>query len=108
MTCAACGTALAAVERVGRRDTCPRCGADLHSCRQCRFHDARVYNECHEPLAERVLDKTRSNFCEYFAPPDGAPDRTGSSVRPAPPGTGHAPVPGAGGRDELERLFRRR
>jgi hypothetical protein len=25
------------------------------------------YNECHEPQAERVVDKDRSNFCEYFA-----------------------------------------
>jgi hypothetical protein len=96
--CAACRADLDPIERIGRRDTCPRCGADLHACRQCRFHDPRAANQCHEPQAERVLDKERGNFCDYFAPRvEGTPDA-------APP----ASRPGAGTRDELDRLFRRR
>jgi hypothetical protein len=94
MRCAACAADLGRPERVGRRDTCVRCGADLHACRNCRFYDPRAANECREPGVERVLDKTRSNFCEYFtAPPDG-----GAAVE----GTR-----GATARDRLERLFRK-
>lgn len=52
--------------RVGRRDTCDKCGADLHACVNCRFHDSSAYNECREPQAERVLDKHVANFCDYF------------------------------------------
>jgi transposase len=95
MSCAACEADLGGVERVGRRDTCPRCGADLHACRNCRFYAPRVAGECREPQAERVLDKTRGNFCDYFAP---------AAARPS-----GAPAPGsADARDALDRLFRRR
>ena len=98
MICAGCRADLGKTDRVGRRDTCPRCGVDLHTCRQCGFYDARAYNECREPQAERVLDKDRSNFCDYFAPA-AAPAST-------PP---KAPAAGQGGaRDALDHLFRRR
>jgi hypothetical protein len=65
--CAMCGAAVAARERVGRRDSCPACDAELRSCRHCQFYDPTAYNACHEPQAERVLDKERANFCDYFA-----------------------------------------
>jgi hypothetical protein len=32
----------------------------------CKFFDSRVYNECTEPNAERVVDKEKANFCDYF------------------------------------------
>jgi hypothetical protein len=68
--CAACDTAieLRSGERVGFRDTCPRCGADLHACTQCAHHDPSAYNECREPQAERVGDRERANRCDYFTP----------------------------------------
>ena len=53
-------------QRVGRREACPGCHADLHVCRNCRHYDSKAYNECREPQAERVLDKENSNFCDYF------------------------------------------
>jgi DNA-directed RNA polymerase subunit RPC12/RpoP len=60
-------------ERVGRRDACPGCGADIHVCRNCVHHDRTAYNECREPQADRVLEKDRSNFCELFSLRSGAP-----------------------------------
>jgi hypothetical protein len=51
---------------VGRKDTCPFCGHDLHCCRNCRFHAPEAYNGCREPQAERVIENERSNFCDYF------------------------------------------
>ncbi len=67
---------LAAGERVGFRDACESCRADLHVCRNCRHHDPAAYNECREPNAERVGDRDRANRCDYFSPGEGA---TGSS-----------------------------
>jgi len=32
----------------------------------CKFYDPKVYNECTEPNADRVVDKEKSNFCDYF------------------------------------------
>jgi hypothetical protein len=34
----------------------------------CRFYDTSVSNSCTEPVAEKVGDKTRKNFCGYFQP----------------------------------------
>jgi hypothetical protein len=62
---------LAAGERVGFRDDCPRCGADLHVCRNCAYHDPSAYNECREPNAERVGERERANRCDYFTPGSG-------------------------------------
>jgi hypothetical protein len=53
-------------QRVGRRDECPKCKADLHVCKNCAFYEPGAYNDCRESSAERVLDKERSNMCDYF------------------------------------------
>ena len=53
-------------QHVGRRDECSKCGWDLHVCKNCKHYDTSAYNECRETQAERVLDKDKSNFCDYF------------------------------------------
>jgi len=53
---------------VRRSDSCPNCGSDLRVCKNCSFYDERVYNECSEHNAERVVDKTKASFCEFFNP----------------------------------------
>lgn len=65
--CWRCGAAIEAGTRVGRRETCLHCGSDLHCCRNCRFHDPTMHNECREPQAERQVDKERGNFCDWFS-----------------------------------------
>ena len=69
-SCHSCGAAVPIEfgEKVSRRDECRTCGADLHSCRNCRFFDPGRNNECAEPQADRVVEKTQANFCEYFEP----------------------------------------
>jgi len=52
---------------LSRREECDRCGADLRCCLNCRFHDESAYNQCRESSAERVLEKGRANFCDYFS-----------------------------------------
>jgi len=64
--CSRCDTDQGVIERVGRRDTCLSCGADLHCCYNCEFHDPSFHNQCRESQAERQVDKDRSNFCDYF------------------------------------------
>ena len=51
---------------LGRKEACPHCSTDLHVCLNCVHYDKTAYNECHEPQAERVLEKDLSNFCDYF------------------------------------------
>jgi len=74
---------LASGQRVGFRDTCDRCDADLHVCRNCAHHDPGAYNECREPGTERVGDRERANRCEWFtadpAPAGGAAPKADSA-----------------------------
>jgi hypothetical protein len=65
--CGHCGERLEIVgNQVGRRDTCPACGAELHACIHCRHYDPSVAKECKEPFAEVPADKEGANFCEFF------------------------------------------
>jgi len=66
MHCAFCRKEVKIENKVGRNDTCPNCRRDLRCCKQCKFYDSHAYNDCREVSAERVVDKERSNFCDYF------------------------------------------
>lgn len=57
--------------KITRTEECPFCGFSLHCCRMCKFYDPKVYNECHESNADRLVDKEKSNFCDYFVLSDG-------------------------------------
>ncbi len=52
----------------GRLDSCTKCGRDTHICLNCFHHDPTYNNQCKESQAERVVEKERSNFCDYFVP----------------------------------------
>jgi hypothetical protein len=67
-TCFSCGQPVhvLAGAKVLKNDTCPKCEADLHCCRNCRFFDPSVHNECRETQAEWVRTKDRRNYCDYF------------------------------------------
>jgi len=77
--CAHCGIALDIVgNQVGRRDTCPGCGKELRSCRNCRHFDERAPKQCKEPFAEVPSDKDSANFCDLYQLGEG-----GRSDKPA-------------------------
>ncbi|RMD83624.1 MAG: hypothetical protein D6808_08375 [Candidatus Dadabacteria bacterium] len=75
LTCFNCETHLdySASNKPARGDTCPNCGSDVRCCYNCKFYDSSAYNECLETQAERVLDKERANFCDYFQIREGKP-----------------------------------
>ena len=64
--CHRCGEQVLEGAKVGRRDQCAKCSYDLRVCKNCEFYDRTAYNDCREPQAERVVEKERSNFCDYF------------------------------------------
>jgi len=69
-SCWQCGHRITSLtgQKVMKRETCPNCDADLHCCRNCRFFDPSVHNECRETQAEWVRLKDRANYCDYFEP----------------------------------------
>ncbi|HSM31112.1 MAG TPA: hypothetical protein VK854_10460 [Woeseiaceae bacterium] len=75
IACFRCGASLASLSLpLSRRDECPECAAHLHVCRMCRNFDPAAVRQCLEDDAEEVADKERVNFCEWFAPTEGAFD----------------------------------
>lgn len=68
MKCVFCKNEVEIHGHISREDLCPHCGRYLRCCKQCRFYDPRAYNECKEVMAERIVDKERSNFCDFFSP----------------------------------------
>ncbi|MCC7405277.1 MAG: hypothetical protein IT288_12835 [Bdellovibrionales bacterium] len=71
LKCFKCGVETEFSDSVGIRDECQNCGEDSHCCRNCRFYDPKVYNECKETSADVVREKDRSNFCDYYQPSTG-------------------------------------
>jgi hypothetical protein len=66
--CYKCGAelSLAPGQNVSRQEECPKCYANIHCCKMCEFYDTSAYNECREPTADRILEKEKPNFCDYF------------------------------------------
>ena len=66
-TCWKCGGALQELLLpLPRHEECPHCRAQLHVCRMCVYFDTAAPQQCREPVAEKVSDKQRANFCGYF------------------------------------------
>jgi hypothetical protein len=97
MNCWKCGNRVETLERIGFRQHCPKCDWPLHVCRNCMHYDPAYNNQCREPMAERVVDKERANFCEYFAP--------AASVGGA---VSAKPSPERAARDRLDALFKKK
>jgi len=67
-TCFKCNASISVAtnEQVGFKESCDKCTSDLHICRNCMFYDVSAYNSCRETSAERVVDKEKANYCDYF------------------------------------------
>jgi hypothetical protein len=96
MNCWKCGRRVETLERISFRENCPQCDWPVHACRNCAHYDPTYNNQCRETMAERVVDKERANFCEYFAP---AADRRLA---------GSEPSPASAARNRLDALFKKK
>jgi hypothetical protein len=63
--CAACAAIVPT--NLALDSTCPKCNADLHTCRMCTHFDPGSRFECRKPLTARILNKGGRNTCELFA-----------------------------------------
>ncbi|WP_372653297.1 hypothetical protein [Halobacteriovorax sp.] len=52
--------------KILRSEECPYCYASIHCCKMCGFYDQTAYNECRETNADRIVEKDKANFCDYF------------------------------------------
>jgi hypothetical protein len=81
-----CGPRVPGLDELAPGAACPKCGAALHSCVQCRHFDSSARWECsrNAEIPARVAVKTAGNACPVFSPLAGF-DLTGtrSSETPA-------------------------
>jgi hypothetical protein len=61
--CAQCGTVLQEVPPTG---LCPKCGFELHSCKQCMYFDPGKRFECMQPILVRIEKKDARNDCTFY------------------------------------------
>ena len=50
----------------GRDELCPKCGADVHCCSNCRLYDPSASRQCLSRTTDGVSDKAKRNFCDEF------------------------------------------
>ena len=68
MKCYQCSHELDVNYDFGRQDLCGKCRWPTRVCLNCIHYDTSRYNECTEPVADRVVEKDKGNFCDYFKP----------------------------------------
>ena len=64
--CWSCSQEIDMTTKVQRKDECISCGADLHTCKNCRFWDPSYHNECRENSSYYIRDREKANFCMAF------------------------------------------
>jgi hypothetical protein len=84
--CAECGALLTNADADG---PCPKCAADLHSCKQCEHFDPSSRFECNQPITARITPKDKRNDCQFFSFRMRLEKET-SSQRPAKPNDARA------------------
>ena len=62
--CAYCGAPAPASIRLD--SSCPKCKADLHTCRSCNYFDPGARFECRKPITVKIVNKNARNTCELF------------------------------------------
>lgn len=66
LSCFSCKKDLSFEAKPAFRSECPHCSSDIHVCKNCAHYDPKVYNECKETQADRILEKERANYCEFY------------------------------------------
>lgn len=85
--CFACATPLPA--GTDFKGSCPKCKAELHSCKQCAHFESSTRFQCLKPIPERIAVKDKANECLLFSPrvtvardsaPSGGPSQYSSAA----------------------------
>lgn len=103
--CTNCGAVLKPGFNAGGQ--CPRCQAELHSCKQCVHFDTGARFECTQPIPDRIGRKDARNDCAFFefrttVEKDTSP--VAASVAPTVRNNSHGPTDA---RKAFEDLFKK-
>jgi predicted RNA-binding Zn-ribbon protein involved in translation (DUF1610 family) len=63
--CSQCGALIEGI--ADSAEKCPKCGFELHSCKQCAYFDPSRRFECSQPIPQRIPRKDAQNDCTFYA-----------------------------------------
>jgi hypothetical protein len=89
---------------------CPKCGAQLHCCKQCSHFEPSTRFQCNKPVPARIAIKDQANECALFSPRVTVAREGSFSQGPRVPATGvNTPPPrnASDARDAFDRLFKK-
>ena len=66
LRCSICGAIVPPPIEIVFESQCPKCNADLRSCKNCRHFDTAAAFECTQPIEERITKKDLRNNCQFF------------------------------------------
>jgi hypothetical protein len=104
--CSNCGTVLpSGFDPAGK---CPRCGFELHCCKQCVHFDTSAQFECTEPVPERVAKKDARNTCAFYSFRTTVEKDTTPTAQSAPAGASASSSPRpSSARQAFDNLFKK-
>src|SRR5215475_14128567 len=86
LRCSLCGAIVPPPVEIEFSSQCPKCKADLRTCKNCRHFDTSAQFECTEPIPQRITKKDVRNTCEFFMAKTSIERETRDSGGGTPPG----------------------
>ncbi|NGX28136.1 MAG: hypothetical protein K940chlam1_00311 [Candidatus Anoxychlamydiales bacterium] len=68
-------------KKIGFKEMCPFCEADLHVCKNCKYYLVGKPNDCLVPNTEFVSDREKYNFCEDFSIKENLLDESNNKTK---------------------------
>jgi hypothetical protein len=108
--CYSCATALPPGTNFS--GPCPKCGAQLHCCKQCAHFESSTRFQCMKPIPVRLAVKDQLNECTLFTPRftvarEVINGQNGVNRTPVPSLSTPPPRNASDARDAFDRLFKK-
>ena len=108
LRCSLCGAIVPPPIEILFESQCPKCKADLRSCKNCRHFDTAAQFECTQEIPERITKKDLRNNCQFFMARTSIERETRDSGG-RPPGGASSPSPttSSDARSAFDNLFKK-
>jgi hypothetical protein len=106
LRCSICGTIVPPPVDITYESQCPKCKADLRSCKHCRHFDTAARFECTQSIPERITKKDLRTTCEFFMARTSIERETRDSGGNGGT-TGSSPIKPSDARSAFDNLFKK-
>jgi hypothetical protein len=108
LRCSLCGAIVPPPIQIVFESQCPKCKADLRSCKNCRHFDTSAQFECTQDIPERITKKDLRNNCQFFMARTSIERETRDSGGRPPGGVSNpSPTSSSDARSAFDNLFKK-